>query len=61
MFRITKNKAVTQIYHASLCRTLYFIPLLIAGGRMVVRIMLNLWNLVEPGGANLDRTVTGPY
>lgn len=32
-------------------RHIYFWPLLIMAGRIVHRMVLNLWNMVEPGGA----------
>lgn len=34
----------------SYCRMIYFWPLIVAGGRIVTRVILNLWNLIEPGG-----------
>ena len=37
-------------WQIKLHHTLYFWPLLIMAGRMVQRIVLNVWNLVEPGG-----------
>lgn len=30
-----------------LCNTFLFWPLIIAGGRLVGRIILNLWNIIE--------------
>jgi hypothetical protein len=29
------------------CTTLYFIPLIIMGGRLAARVVMNLWNLIE--------------
>ena len=34
----------------SYCRMIYFWPLIIAAGRIMTRAVLNLWNMVEPGG-----------
>ncbi|MBI1977138.1 MAG: hypothetical protein HYS55_00105 [Candidatus Omnitrophica bacterium] len=55
---MTKTHWFACQYYRGMCRTLYFWPLIVAGGRMVVRIMLNLWNMVEPGGADLDQTIS---
>ncbi|GEM_PF-4579504 len=33
--------------HYRLLHTLYFLPLIIMGGRLVVRVILNLWNMLE--------------
>ena len=29
---------------------LLFIPLIIMGGKLAARLVMNLWNLIEPGG-----------
>ncbi len=34
----------------SYCRMIYFWPLIIAAGRIATRAVLNLWNMIEPGG-----------
>ncbi len=39
-----------QFVQKSYCRMIYFWPLIIAAGRIVTRAVLNLWNMVEPGG-----------
>lgn len=51
MARGTKIRRLSQF---AMCRTLYFWPLIVAGGRFAVRIVLNLWNLIEPGGADIQ-------
>lgn len=29
------------------CTTFYFLPLIVMGGRLAVRVVLNLWNMIE--------------
>ncbi len=41
------NKAFVK---KSYCQVIYFWPLFIAAGRLVTRAVLNLWNMIEPGG-----------
>ena len=36
-----------RFFQAGMCRTLYFWPLIVAGGRLASRALLNLWNLIE--------------
>jgi hypothetical protein len=38
------RKNFFQVRH---CTTLYFLPLIIAGGRLATRVVMNLWNLIE--------------
>lgn len=38
------RKKFFQMRH---CTMLYFIPLIVAGGRLACRVVLNLWNLIE--------------
>ncbi len=45
-----KHSSVKRLWHSGMCHTLYFLPLLIMGGRLAAKIILNIWNLIEPGG-----------
>ena len=47
---VMKHSKMERLWHAGMCRTLYFWPLIVMGGRLVAKVVLNLWNLVEPGG-----------
>lgn len=48
MFRnIFRNWKKDRLWRAGMCRTLYFWPLIVAGGRLAGRALLNLWNMIE--------------
>ncbi len=45
-----KHFKMKHFWQAGMCQTLYFWPLIVMGGRLVVKVVLNVWNLLEPGG-----------
>ena len=47
---VAKHSKMKHFWHAGLCHTLYFWPLIVMGGRLVAKVVMNVWNLIEPGG-----------
>jgi hypothetical protein len=43
-----------RFWHVGICHTLYFWPFIVMGGRIVARAVLNIWNMIEPGGADIQ-------
>lgn len=47
---MSKENKKCCVWQKGMCRVLYFWPLIVMGGRMITRMVLNVWNLIEPGG-----------
>ena len=45
-----KKTLKNHLWQKGMCKVLYFWPLIVMAGRMVTRVVLNVWNLIEPGG-----------
>lgn len=43
----TNKKKFNFLMQRGFCTVLLFIPLIVAGGRLVTRVVLNLWNMLE--------------
>jgi len=52
MINLFMRKATKKchFWQRGMCQALYFWPLIIMGGRLVAKVILNIWNLFEPGG-----------
>ena len=49
---MNKTSKARRMFQAGVCHTLYFWPLIVMGGRLVAKVVLNLWNMIEPGGVS---------
>ena len=52
--KMNKKNTAKRMWQSGVCHTLYFWPLIVAGGRIVARAILNIWNMIEPGGAQIQ-------
>jgi hypothetical protein len=43
----TNKKKFNFLMQRGFCTVLLFIPLIVAGGRLVTRVVMNLWNMLE--------------
>jgi len=52
MINLFMRKATKKchFWQTGMCYALHFWPLIVMGGRIVAKVILNIWNLVEPGG-----------
>lgn len=44
---MTTKKRFNFFVQRGFCTALLFIPLIVAGGRLVTRVVMNLWNMFE--------------
>ncbi len=47
LLAVVEIKMIKKLPRIRYCTTLYFLPLIVMGGRLAVRVVLNLWNMIE--------------